>query len=208
MKLLYFTFLSSLLLQNCYSQYSTTIIQKKHNLLDFPNTINNKRLIGTSAGIVGLYSAAMVGVGFEWYGKQPLGKFHWFNDIGEWNQIDKTGHIFVPYFTTVFSYNALRWSGMKNTSAALTAGAFGFLSLAGIEIPDGFTNKYGASWSDIAADFIGASFATGQYLLWKEQRISIKYSFHQVDYPKGELRDRAHDLYGSSFGERLLKDYN
>ena len=180
----------------------------KKSLLDFPDTLNKKRLTAVSVGAVGLYSAFMVGVGFEWYGKQPMGKFHWFNDGKEWNQIDKAGHFYVPYFTTTFTYNMLRWSGMKNTPAALTAGAFGFLSLAAIEIPDGLTKKYGASWSDLVFDFGGAAFATAQYLIWKEQRICIKYSLHEVNYPKGELRERANELYGKSFLEKILKDYN
>ena len=47
-----------------------------------------------------------------------------------------------------------------------------------------------------------------QYLIWKEQRISIKYSLHAVNYTRGELRNRADDLYGTSLGEKILKDYN
>ena len=180
----------------------------KKSVFDFPDHINKKRLTGVCVGSVGLYSSIMVGVGLEWYGKQPNGKFHWFNDLHEWNQVDKAGHFYVPYFTTTFTYNMLRWSGMKNTPAALTAGAFGFLSLAAIEIPDGMTKKYGASWSDILFDFLGAGFATSQYLIWKEQRISIKYSLHAVNYTRGELRNRADDLYGTSLGEKILKDYN
>ncbi len=183
-------------------------INFKKSFLDFPDHINKKRLTGVTVGTVGVYSAFMAIVGVEWYGKQPNGKFHWFSDEKEWNQIDKAGHFFVPYFTTTFTYNMLRWSGMKNTPAALTAGAFGFLSLAAIEIPDGMSNKYGASWSDLVFNFGGAALATTQYLIWKEQRITIKYSLHAVDYPKGELRDRANELYGSSFGEKILKDYN
>lgn len=192
----------------CQISYSQDTLTQKHNILDFPEHINQKRLTGVCVGAVGLYAGFMTVVGVEWYGKQPMGKFHWFEDAREWNQIDKAGHFYVPYFTTVFSYNMLRWSGMKNTPAALTAGAFGFLSLAAIEIPDGLTNKYGASWSDIVFDFGGAAFATAQYLIWKEQRISIKYSLHSVNYPIGELRDRANELYGKSFGEKILKDYN
>ena len=135
-----------------FSQAQDSLFRKK-SVLDFPEHVNKKRLTGVCIGSVGLYSSIMVGVGLEWYGKQPNGKFHWFNDLHEWNQVDKAGHFYVPYFTTTFTYNMLRWSGMKNTPAALTAGAFGFLSLAAIEIPDGMTKKYGASWSDIVFDY-------------------------------------------------------
>lgn len=183
-------------------------INFKKSLFDFPETLNKKRLIGVSVGSAVAYCGIMTGVGFAWYGKEKLGKFHWFADEKEWNQIDKTGHFFAPYFITTYTYNMLRWSGMKNTPAALAAGAFGFISLSAIEIPDGMTNKYGASWSDLVFNFSGAALATTQYLLWKEQRITTKYSFHIINYPKGELRDRANELYGSNFGERILKDYN
>ncbi len=180
----------------------------KKSFLDFPEQINKKRLTGVAVGTVGLYSAIMVGVGIEWYGKQPLGKFRWFNDSKEWNQVDKIGHFYVPYFITTTTYNMLRWSGVKNTPAALLAGAFGFVSLSAIEIPDGMSPKYGASWSDLVFNFGGAALATTQYLIWKEQRILIKYSMHSVNYPKGELRNRANELYGSGFAEKILKDYN
>lgn len=192
-----------------FSQDSTlALVNKEKRTLDFPTTIHKKRLTGVSIGAVGGYAAIMTGVGFSWYHNEPLTKFHWFSDEKEWLQIDKTGHFFAPYFITNWTYNMLRWSGMKNTPAALTAGAFGFISLAAIEIPDGLTQKYGASWSDIVFDFAGAAFSTAQFLIWKEQRITIKYSFHIINYPVGELRDRAYELYGDNFGERVLKDYN
>lgn len=174
----------------------------------FPNSIIKKRLIGTTVGTVSAYAGFMTATGFVWYQRQDLGKFHWFEDSGEWQQIDKTGHWFAPYMFTTYGYYMLRWSGMKNTPAALTAGAFGFLSLAIMEIPDGFSNKYGASWSDIVFDFGGAAFATAQFLAWKEQRILSKYSFTIVNYPRGELRTRAEELYGKNIVERMIKDYN
>jgi hypothetical protein len=161
-----------------------------------------------TVGGLGVYSGLMGGVATAWYTHENLTRFHWFEDGGEWNQVDKGGHFFVPYFVTNWSYAMLRWSGMKNTPAALTAGAFSFLSLSAFEITDGLHPKYGASWSDIVANFAGSAFSTAQFLAWKEQRILVKYSFHKIEYPKGELRDRANVLFGDNFGERILKDYN
>jgi hypothetical protein len=79
-----------------------------------------------------------------------------------------------------------------------------------IEIWDGFSEKWGASWSDLCANFIGASLATTQYLLWEEQRIMCKYSYNgnESPYPAGELSERADNLFGKTFAERILKDYN
>lgn len=187
---------------------SARISFTQHRFTDYPTTINKKRLTAVTVGSFAAYTTIMTGVGFAWYGQEKLGRFRWFADEKEWLQIDKTGHFFAPYFITNWTYHMLRWSGMKNTPAALAAGAFGFLSLTAIEIPDGMVPKYGASWSDIVFNFAGAALATSQYLAWQEQRITTKYSFHIVNYPKGELRDRANELYGKNFGERILKDYN
>ncbi len=79
----------------------------------YADTLNKKRLIGVSTGTVGAYTVLMTGVGFAWYGKEKLSGFRWFDDSKEWLQIDKTGHWFAPYFITTYSYQMLRWSGMK-----------------------------------------------------------------------------------------------
>ncbi|MES2620366.1 MAG: DUF2279 domain-containing protein [Bacteroidota bacterium] len=206
---LWLLFLSLFIISLSQAQDSTsTNLQKKPGFLDYSASLNKKRLVGVSVGGVGIYTGIIAGVGAAWYGKDKLSKFHWFEDATEWKQVDKGGHFFAPYFVTTWSYHMLRWSGMKNTPAALVAGAFGFVSMSAMEIPDGLHPKYGASWSDLVFNFAGAAFATTQFLVWKEQRILTKYSFHIVDYPKGELRDRANALYGSNFGERILKDYN
>lgn len=188
--------------------FDTTTKRVKLKPLEWSPYVHKKRLAAVTIGAVGGYATIMTGVGFAWYGNEKLGHFRWFADEKEWLQIDKTGHFFAPYFITTYGYNMLRWAGMKNVPAALTAGAFGFIAMSAIEIPDGLSVKYGASWSDIVFNFSGATFATLQYIFWKEQRITTKYSFHHVNYPVGELRDRAYDLYGEGFGERILKDYN
>ncbi|OJU23360.1 MAG: hypothetical protein BGN92_03335 [Sphingobacteriales bacterium 41-5] len=53
----------------------------------------------------------------------------------------------------------------------------GFLTV--IEILDGFSNKWGFSWGDMAANVFGAGMFQGQQLLWNEQRIKFKFSFHK-----------------------------
>lgn len=174
----------------------------------YPMSFHRKRFALVCGGSLATYTALMTGVGFVWYGRQPSGSFRWFDDSREWLQQDKTGHIYAPYFVTVFGYEMLRWSGVKPVPAALSAGAFGFMSLTVMEIPDGFKPKYGASWSDIVFNLAGAALATGQYLAWNEQRIYCKYSFHLVDYPAGPLRERAQELFGKTIIERALKDYN
>lgn len=169
---------------------------------------NPYRITGVSVGCSAAFGAALAGLSIAWYGKYDKGPFHWFDDGKEWNQIDKTGHVFAPYFIANWTYDMYRWAGVNNRNAAIASGILGMGFISAIEVLDGFSAKWGASWSDLAANGAGALLSTGQYLLWGEQRILLKYSFHEVRYPERELRDRAQQLFGQQFGERILKDYN
>lgn len=181
---------------------------KRHNWLENSPTLNKKRVGGVVGVSTGLFALAMVGLDQLWYEQYERGKFRFFDDSKEWNQIDKCGHVFAPYFISVYTYHALRWSGMKKIPAALTSGAMGFTFIGFIEVLDGFSVKWGASLSDLAADFVGAALATAQFAIWDEQRIQLKYSLHLNNYPRGELKQRADDLFGTSIGEKIIKDYN
>jgi hypothetical protein len=60
----------------------------------------------------------------------------------------------------------------------------------------------------MGANFFGIGLLIGQELKWNEQRIKFKFSFHKKDYGSPDLNMRANSIYGNSFGERLIKDYN
>ena len=64
-------------------------------------------------------------------------------------------------------------------------------------------DKFGHIFSSYAANATGTGLYIGQELLWKEQRITIKYSFHQTRYAA-----ISPDKLGGSLTEQLLKDYN
>lgn len=55
----------------------------------------------------------------------------------------------------------------------------------------------------MAANTIGDGLFIGQQLLWHEQRIALKYSFHTTEFPKYRP-----DLFGSNFFKQLVEDYN
>lgn len=105
-------------------------------------------------------------------------KFHCINDNLKCLQMDKVAHIFSSYQIGSLSYNALQWSGVRNKSKLLFGAGMGFVFLTAVEIFDGF-NK-GTSYGDIAANAFGTSLFISQELLWKEQRIMPKFSFHPI----------------------------
>jgi hypothetical protein len=77
-----------------------------------------------------------------------------------------------------------------------------------IETLDGFSAGWGWSWGDFGANILGSGTLIAQELAWDDQRIKIKFSFHRKNYGDATLNDRSDVLFGKSFAERSLKDYN
>lgn len=72
---------------------------------------------------------------------------------------------------------------------------------------DGFSDEWGFSLSDIAANLTGSLLFVAQQYGWGDQRFMLKISAWPEKYP-ADQKERARQLYGASFGEQLLKDYN
>ncbi len=75
--------------------------------------------------------------------------------------------------------------------------------MTAVEVLDGFSSEWGASTGDIIANATGTALYVSQELLWKEQRITPKFSFHTTRFAKYRPA-----VLGSNFREQILKDYN
>ncbi len=195
--------------QTIEAQSDSAFILKETPRWLVPSAVLNKKRLAlfTGSAVVG-FSATMVGLNYLWYADFPRSSFHFFDDSGEWQQIDKAGHTVTPYLEAYYIMHILRWSGVKHKPAAIYAGLTAFMLQNTIEVFDGFSTEWGASVSDVAANFTGAALMTSQELIWGEQRIRLKVLPHLQSYPDGELNDRADQLYGSSVIVRFIKDYN
>ncbi|MBK9292433.1 MAG: DUF2279 domain-containing protein [Bacteroidetes bacterium] len=180
----------------------------KRHWLTPSDTLHKPRLRFIVGATAVAYTGVFYGLNELWYKGYPRSSFRWINDGGEWLQLDKAGHAITPYQTSRLYAGALRWAGVEPRKAALYAGISMFMASNTIEVFDGFSAQWGASAWDIVANFTGAGLMTAQELLWQEQRIALKLSFSFVDYPPGPLHDRARHLYGTSFIQRAIKDYN
>lgn len=96
-----------------------------------------------------------------------------------------------------------KWSGWKNEYAALMGFGVGFGYQFTLECLDATGKKWGFSWSDMGANFLGSGVYLAQQLAWEDQRFLLKFSYHNSPY----AQYRPNTL-GSTFPERLLKDYN
>ncbi|RZJ73614.1 DUF2279 domain-containing protein [Flavobacterium sp.] len=159
----------------------------------------NAVIIGEAVVAVGTYAA----LNQLWYADYDKSDFHFINDNAEWMQVDKAGHAFSTYHLSSQSANLFQWSGMDKRKSAIYGAATGFVFVSAIEIFDGFSQEWGASTGDLAANAGGTLLFIGQELLWKEQRIVPKFSFHKTQY--ASVRP---EVLGSTFTEQIVKDYN
>lgn len=150
-----------------------------------------------------LASFTLIGLDQLWYADFERSKFRTVNDSDEWLQMDKFGHLFSAYQLGRVGANLLNWSGVSKDSQLIYGATLGFGFLSAVEIFDGYSQEWGFSWADIAANAAGTGLYIGQELFWKEQRITFKYSFHQTQYA-----NQQPDKLGSGFLEEVLKDYN
>lgn len=184
-------------------------------------TYNPKRFwvsVGTATAI---YSGFAIGLWEAWYKNYELGKFRTFNDQGEWLNMDKYGHGYTAYHYSRWAYQGLKWSGTPRKQALIMSAGTSLLLQSTVEVMDGFSVKWGFSWSDMAMNSLGAGVFVGQELLWEEQRVNFKVSSfrrphstapirpsNDPDGPKSNLARRAEDLYGGTPWQRFIKDYN
>jgi len=117
--------------------------------------------------------------------------------------MDKLGHVMTSYYVGRIGADVLDWSGVSEKGQLIYGATLGLGFLTAVEVFDGFSKEWGFSWGDMAANASGTALYIGQELLWKEQRITMKYSFHQTKYAKM----RPNKL-GENFLEEALKDYN
>lgn len=107
-------------------------------------------------------------------------KFHFIHDNSRYLQMDKSAHVFASYQIGSASFNALQWSGVSKKNQLLFGAGMGFVFLTSVEFIDGCAN--GTSYGDIIGNAVGTSLFVTQELLWKEQRIVPKFSFHSTDF--------------------------
>ncbi len=180
----------------------------------------DKRRFWASAGTgAALYTSASIAMWNAWYRNYPVTGFHTFNDMKEWRGMDKAGHLHAAYNQSNYTFQGALWTGMNRRKALWAAAGVAFGIQATIEIMDGFSEQWGFSVGDMAFNTFGIGLFVAQEMAWQEQRILMKVSSTQPNYPTGpiysvdggqqsSLKERADELYGTGLTETFLKDYN
>ena len=225
MKKIFLCFLAMLLLCKIEAQDSTAVVQPdtavplKLKFFEPAPKLHPWRFGLMTGGLVAGYTATSIGLAQAWYSDYDKSRLHSFNDWYGWRQHDKFGHLMTAYFESKWVGDLYYWSGVHKNKARWIGFAGGMLFQATVELMDGFSESWGFSWGDMAFNTLGSGIYLGQELLWKEQRIYFKLSTQRPKYSTApiqalnstetsSLKQRADELYGSSFAELFFKEYN
>lgn len=162
---------------------------------------NRTWLLGAGTSL--LYAGSISWLYTQWYKQYDLEEFHWFDDSGEWEDMDKYGHIWDTYSIAKPMSHCFQWAGYDVRRSAAYGTGIAYMFQTTVEVLDGFSSGWGFSMYDVAANTVGAAAFLSQELAWQEQRIVLKYSFHATEY--AQYRP---DVLGKTLPERILKDYN
>lgn len=167
------------------------------------DTLNFKRQQAVIISETVLGSITLLGLNQLWYANYPQSNFHFINDNDEWLQVDKVGHFYSSYQLGRFGAESLAWSGASSKKQLVYGASLSLGFMTAVEVLDGFSSEWGASSGDLIANVSGTALYVSQELLWMEQRITPKFSFHSTKY--AEFNPNA---LGGNFQEQFLKDYN
>lgn len=167
------------------------------------DTLNKPRRTGLYVGESIALGVALVGLNQLWYADYPQTNFRFINDNNQWLQMDKLGHMYSTYHLGRVGAEMLQWSGASKKEQLIYGSSLGLGFLTVVEVFDGFSQEWGASSGDIIANISGTALYVSQELLWNEQRISPKFSFHQTKFAS-----QRPETLGVSLNEQILKDYN
>jgi hypothetical protein len=166
-------------------------------------TLNDSRLIPVLASEGVLYAGSMAGLWTIWYKNYPHSSFHFFNDNGEWQQMDKFGHALSCYTISRLASDLYQWTGIHKSPSDVYGSLLGFTYQTNIEVFDGFSSQWGFSLGDALANTTGMALFAAEEAGWGDQRIIMKISFHPTEYAAYRP-----DELGSNLAQEWLKDYN
>lgn len=157
-------------------------------------------VVGTETGLLVGGTAAIYQL---WYRDYGTGSFRFFNDNPEWLQMDKAGHAYTAYQLSALGHGLMRWSCLPEKHAVWLGAMHGTGLLLVMELLDGYSQGWGFSWGDVAANTLGSAIFAGQQYVWHEQRILPRFSFSPT-----RLAHYRPELLGDGYASEMLKDYN
>lgn len=150
-------------------------------------------------GAIGLYGTAVWDWGNSSFALRSEGGFGAGTPYGG---ADKLGHAFTGSAITAGAASLARSAGAGQWQAATLGAATGLAWTTAIELGDGFSPAYGASWQDQAANLAGVGFEwLRQGLPWMAERVQFRWEW----LPSPLMLDgTTTDIFSDYSGSRYL----
>lgn len=149
------------------------------------------------------YAGSLTGLYFLWYADYSSGAFHFFNDSREWKGMDKFGHTITTFHVARIQSELYQSAGYNQRKSACIGAICSFSYMTLIEVMDGFSEGWGFSVSDWAADGLGLSLFALNELSGRNNLLTLKFSSAPTNYAQYNP-----ELLGKNWVQSTLKDYN
>jgi hypothetical protein len=107
----------------------------------------------------------------------------WFGEDTKYGGIDKLGHAYTGYLLTEYFSNRVAHTADDPRGAIITGAILGMSTQMLVEIFDGFSGGYGASYEDVIANGVGVGFSVVENLVpGLDEKIDFRLEYIQSDY--------------------------
>ncbi|MEC8617314.1 MAG: DUF2279 domain-containing protein [Bacteroidota bacterium] len=179
-----------------------SLILNKNLLYATSQTDSSKTIIKIiNIGVPSAAVISLVGINEVWYKNYARSDFHFFDDLKEWNGMDKIGHACTSYQLNKISHSLFEKNNIKKPLLKSSVYTFGYM--LGVELLDGYSTEWGFSIYDVIGNGLGTILYTFQERKFKNQPFKIKFSSHKSTYASCRP-----SLLGENRLQQILKDYN
>lgn len=179
-----------------------SLILNKNLLYATSQTDSSKTIIKIiNIGVPSAAVISLVGINEVWYKNYARSDFHFFDDLKEWNGMDKIGHACTSYQLNKISHSLFEKNNIKKPLLKSSVYTFGYM--LGVELLDGYSTEWGFSIYDVIGNGLGTILYTIQERKFKNQPFKIKFSSHKSTYASCRP-----SLLGENRLQQILKDYN
>lgn len=134
-----------------------------------------------------------------WKGEKSGFHTNWQEDWTTSLGADKFGHFYFGYLVSNVYSQAFRWTGMSREKSILYSSLFAFTYQTFLEVRDGFSEKYGFSWGDFAANALGCGYPLLQEKYPLLKNFNFKVSYRQSERYKNGSHSHIIDDYESTY---------
>ena len=179
-----------------------SLILNKNLLYATSQTDSSKTIIKIiNIGVPSAAVISLVGINEVWYKNYARSDFHFFDDLKEWNGMDKIGHACTSYQLNKVSHSLFKKNNIKKPLLKSSVYTFGYM--LGVELLDGYSTEWGFSIYDVIGNGLGTILYTFQERKFKNQPFKIKFSSNKSTYASCRP-----SLLGENRLQQILKDYN